>query len=80
MQVHALEASRSKKRDAPAGHPVERRLLSLESLLGNGCELVEGLDVLVSHLSEDLAVELNAGELQTVHEPVSYTHLTLPTT
>ena len=28
----------------------------------------EGLDVLVSHLSQDLAVELDAGNLQAVHE------------
>ena len=36
-------------------------------------------DSLISHLSEDLAVELDAGELQAVHElgvgTVSYTHL-----
>lgn len=49
------------------GHPVETHL-GLKSLLGDGGELVEGLDVLVGHLSEDLAVELDAGELQAVHE------------
>ena len=56
------------KRDAPCrGIPFEGTL-GLESLLGDGGELVEGLDVLISHLSEDLAVELDAGELQAVHE------------
>lgn len=44
------------------------RELALEGLLGDGGELVEGLDVLIGHLREDLAVELDAGELEAVHE------------
>ena len=47
---------------------IQQNLLGLESLLGNGSQLVEGLDVLVSHLSQDLAVKLDAGNLQAVHE------------
>ena len=46
----------------------EPESLRLECLLGDGGKLVEGLDVLVGHLSQYLAVELDASELQTVHE------------
>lgn len=44
------------------------RLLGVQGLLGNGGQVGEGSLVLVGNLSEDLAVELDAGELQAVHE------------
>lgn len=41
---------------------------SSEGLLGNLSELCEGLGVVVGDLCEDLAVEIDAGELEAVHE------------
>ena len=57
---------RRAQRDTPLA--IQENQLGLESLLGDGSQLVEGLDVLVSHLSQDLAVKLDTGNLQAVHE------------
>ena len=64
MDKPASDKKRGRRalRDTPL--LIQMNRLGLEGLLCDGSQLVEGLDVLVSHLSQDLAVELDTGNLQ----------------